>query len=170
MVAATQLLKQRPVQIALGVIIILAIVYFIGRKAGKNAAINGTWFSNLFGTSKASVTPPAPVNIDGKEPAENIQHVTDAIYQAFQPDLHLGVAYWFSDDEVNEAFAMFNDLSTSGKASVVNDWNRRYFGQDKPGVFTGDWSTLRNELQNYPGSIPQEAQSALGWMQQYSIS
>lgn len=166
MVAKT-LLTNRPAQIAIAVILVLAVVYFMGRNAGKNAQ-KQSWWQRLFGggDETAPVDIPAPVTVGGQVPAENVQYITDAIYQGF----HNHRWYGKNGENINLAFAQFNASSQAGKASVVNDWNARYFGTDRPGYFTGDYGTIRQEIAEVvdEGLLPQTA-LAYKWLQDLKI-
>lgn len=157
------ILKNQTVRIAIAIILILAVVYFMGRRSGKAAANNGSWFTNLF----ADPEKPATINVDGDEPADNIQHITDAIHQSFEAHR------WYSKngEAINNAFAVFNALPVSGKVSVINDWNQRYFGTDRPGWGTGNYGTIRTEINTfYDEGLQPEVAKALGWMQSYKIN
>lgn len=172
MAAPAAILSQRPVQIVIGAVIILAIVYFMGRKSGKTAASQPNWWQRLIGDDTPKQQDIPTVTVGGQPAQENVQSVTDAIYAEMQLDVNLIVGGWFSDTDLNNAFSQFNNLSHTGKASVINDWNSRYLGTDRPGVLTGNHGTLRQEIAYlYPStnSRPSEVAIAYRWMQDYAI-
>jgi hypothetical protein len=163
-----QIAQNKPLQITVLVIAIVLVIYFAGRRSGKKAATD-SWWANLFGGSNAEkeVINIQEVKVNGQVPVANNQRITDAIYQSIKDRNVLsgnGIA-------INAAFGMFNVLSDSGKASVVNDWNKRYLGKDKDFWFTGDWGTIRQEIAKFASEGLQiETGIAYKWLQDNNIN
>lgn len=159
--------KNKPLTIAALVLAVVLVIYFAGRKAGKNAA-EDSWWNKLFGTgSDPETVNIQEVTVNGQVPKDNIQAVTDAIYQSIEDRTILSG----NGTNINMAFGMFNVLQSTGRASVVNDWNARYLGKDKYYFFTGNWGTMRQEIAAFAdeGLQPQTA-IAYKWMQDNNIN
>lgn len=162
--ALSKLLSNRILWAVVIILGILGFVWWISKKltlakAGK-PTFNETVLK-LFGQGEAPK--PNTYTFNGVVPTSyNPTKVTDQIFQAY--DAHS----WVSPNgkEINSALQVFNALNAEQKVAVLNDWEQRYKGKDRPYWFTGDYGTLKQEIERFAPDLQPEAAIALNWLQE----
>ena len=155
--------------IAAIVVAVVVLIYLAGRKAGKKAAGDLSWWEKAFGREAEEKQ---EIIFTGQD-VWNPEQVADNIYSAH----HSFVANTTTEEK---AWAGFNALSTAQKVDVVNQWASKYQGTPVyGGALFGRYGTLRDLLEAqysvfsrpnpFVSSLPKEQGKALDWMKLNNI-
>lgn len=140
------------------IIAILAVVYFKGRKDGKACS----WLDKLTGNCPGQKNENEPVVYVPTGPGAQWkpQAITNQIYNAL--DGHS----WLTPngEAINNAFFAFNNLNDQQKFDVINDWEARYKGTDRPYWGTGDYGSLRQTIEEFENDFQPQVEIAYTWM------
>ncbi len=143
---------KKEIFIGLGVILILVLIYYLGKRAGKDCG----WMDKLLGNCpEEGKGKTVIINTGSGEWLPN--PITDALYTAINRIMDAPGAE-------NDAFGKFNVLSDDQKVDVINDWAARYEGTDKAGWFTGNFPSLKKTLEEDFGDMEPNVAIAYNWM------